>query len=583
MASAQNSVIDAQRTAHTPGKLPGVRMPIRFKIILPYLFLSIMLAVGAAYLITQIVFDSLEERFTNQLIESGKLASEWVYREEERMLASLRLLSNAGGVPEAIQARQAEDLRALMLGIVVDQQAEAVEVLDDQGYLLLSMHHRAGGNIEEYEFVKDGDQSFLQWEFIRNVVQQQSDQFSDKFSGVVAIDSTIYFMIASPVRNSAGQQVGTLLLGKSLPTFARQIREETLAQVSLYDFSGNVLQSTFSQPFYLKRELAAQTLHNQDEGSLSRGLRDLQVSNIDYQELLGPWEVRDNLDLGVLGVALPKSFYVQPDNVTRLQIVLLVSAAFFFIILMGISLARVITQPLIHLVHASTRVSNGDLHVQVQPRSNDEVTVLTVAFNQMVNNLQLSRDALLHAYDSTLEGWSKALELRDKETEGHTMRVTQMTVELARRLGLSQEELVQVQRGALLHDIGKMGIPDQILLKPGKLTEEEWVIMRKHPQYAYDMLSPIEYLRPALDIPYHHHEKWDGSGYPGRLRGEEIPIAARIFTVIDVWDALVSERPYKGMMRPDEALAVIKSQSGTHFDPRVVEAFVAYISTQYRF
>ena len=582
--SAPDLVVDPHRDVRarkrSNGGMPNIGMPIRAKIVIPYLFLSIMLAMGAAYLITQIVFDSLEERFTNQLIESGKLASEWVYREEERLLASLRLLANAKGVPEAVRERQAETLRELTFGIVVDNQEEAVEILDSQGYLLLSMRHRAGGNIEEYQFIKEGDSSFMDWEFVGNVVHKQPDKYSDKYSGLVHSEYGDYFYIAGPLLDTAGNQVGTILVGKSLETMTRQIREETLAQISLYSFSGDVLHSTFSQPTIMDAVHISQVLEVQDESSLTRNLRSIQVANIDYQEIVGPFEVRDNIDIGVIGAALPKTFYIRPDRVTRLQIVLLVGVTFFFVIITGVGLARVITRPLLNLVNASTQVSSGNLKVQVEPNSNDEVAVLTHAFNQMVHSLQNSRNALLHAYDSTLEGWSKALELRDKETKGHTLRVTAMTVDLARILGVDEESLVHIQRGALLHDIGKMGIPDNILLKPGRLTDEEWAIMRRHPQYAYDMLWPIEYLRPALDIPCHHHERWDGSGYPEHLKGEEIPFAARIFAVVDVWDALVSERPYKRSFSQEEAADEIRSQSGIQFDPRVVEAFLKYIADQ---
>lgn len=180
---------------------------------------------------------------------------------------------------------------------------------------------------------------------------------------------------------------------------------------------------------------------------------------------------------------------------------------------------------------------------------------------------------LAQAYDETLAGWAKALELRDQETEGHSQRVTEMTVQLAEAMGFSEAELVHVRRGALLHDIGKMGIPDNILLKPGPLTEEEWQIMRQHPVYAYEMLSPIEYLKPALIIPCYHHERWDGSGYPRGLKGTEIPLAARIFAVVDVWDALTSDRPYRSAWSPAKAYAHICEQSGTSFDPQVVQMF----------
>jgi HD-GYP domain-containing protein (c-di-GMP phosphodiesterase class II) len=178
------------------------------------------------------------------------------------------------------------------------------------------------------------------------------------------------------------------------------------------------------------------------------------------------------------------------------------------------------------------------------------------------------------AYDVTLEGWSKALDLRDKETEGHTQRVTEMTMRLARIIGFSDKELAYVRQGALLHDVGKLGIPDNILLKPGALTDEEWIIMRKHPVYAYEWLSPIAYLQPALDIPYCHHEKWDGSGYPRGLSGTSIPLAARIFAIVDVYDALTSDRPYRKAWTQEKVAGHIREQSRKHFDPAVAEAFL---------
>lgn len=193
---------------------------------------------------------------------------------------------------------------------------------------------------------------------------------------------------------------------------------------------------------------------------------------------------------------------------------------------------------------------------------------------QLFESLQQSNSELTLAYDATIEGWSCALDLRDKETEGHSLRVSEMAVELARAFGLNDAELVQVRWGSLLHDIGKMGVPDGILLKPSALTEDEWVAMRKHPVFAYEMLAPIRYLRLALDIPYCHHEKWDGSGYPRGLKGDQIPLTARIFAVVDVWDALTSDRPYRPAWTEEKALEHIRTSAGTHFDPQVVEAFI---------
>jgi PAS domain S-box-containing protein len=184
---------------------------------------------------------------------------------------------------------------------------------------------------------------------------------------------------------------------------------------------------------------------------------------------------------------------------------------------------------------------------------------------------------LQESYDETLNGWANALELREKETAVHSRHVVALSLKVAQVMGFSGEELVHLRRGALLHDIGKMGIPDSILLKPGPLTPQEWEVMREHPNYAYRFLSGIPYLRAALDVPYCHHEKWDGSGYPRQLKGEEIPLSARIFAVVDVWDALSSERPYRGAWSVERVIEYLREQSGKQFDPQVVEVFLKII------
>jgi len=195
----------------------------------------------------------------------------------------------------------------------------------------------------------------------------------------------------------------------------------------------------------------------------------------------------------------------------------------------------------------------------------------------LFQGLQKANTELLQAYDATIKGWSQAMDLRDRETEGHTERVTELCLQLAQAFKLSDEKLVYVRRGALLHDIGKLGVPDQILFKTGPLTEEEWIKMKKHPLFAYEMLASIDYLRPALAIPYCHHEKWDGTGYPRGLKGEQIPPEARIFALVDVWDALTSDRPYRPAWSQDAALEYIIQQRGKHFDPQVVDVFLGFM------
>jgi putative nucleotidyltransferase with HDIG domain len=197
---------------------------------------------------------------------------------------------------------------------------------------------------------------------------------------------------------------------------------------------------------------------------------------------------------------------------------------------------------------------------------------------EMFDKLQRSNSDLIRSYEATIEGWSAALDLRDNETEGHSLRVTEMTLKMAKMLGMSDEDLAHIRRGALLHDIGKVGIPDKILYKPGPLDEDEWKIMRNHPVFSYNLLAPIPFLKKALEIPYCHHEKWDGSGYPRGLEGDQIPLVARIFAVVDVWDALSWDRPYRKKWPQEDVVAYIVEQSGKHFDPEVVKLFVNCIN-----
>ena len=194
--------------------------------------------------------------------------------------------------------------------------------------------------------------------------------------------------------------------------------------------------------------------------------------------------------------------------------------------------------------------------------------------------LQDAHDHLREAYERTIEGWVRALDLRDRETEGHTQRVTELTLIVAATLGFTEEELLHIRRGALLHDMGKMAIPDEILQKPGPLNEAEWEKMRRHPIYAYEMLSPIAYLHRALEIPFYHHERWDGSGYPHGLKGEDIPLVARLFAIVDVWDALSTDRPYRKKMPRAEVIAYLNENAGRLFDPKLVDVFMNVIEKE---
>jgi HD-GYP domain-containing protein (c-di-GMP phosphodiesterase class II) len=203
--------------------------------------------------------------------------------------------------------------------------------------------------------------------------------------------------------------------------------------------------------------------------------------------------------------------------------------------------------------------------------------VVTRKESPMSDQSGTNLEALTQAFDMTLASGASALDMRDREGDGHAQRVADETVRLARSMGVPEEQLVHIRRGALLHDVGKTIIPDKILLKPGSLTESEWEVVRRHPLFGYKLLEAIEYLKPALDIPYCHHERWDGSGYPRGLKGEEIPLAARIFAIVDVREALLTRRPYRNPWQRDVVDSFIQSLSGTHFDPEVVKAFASLV------
>jgi putative nucleotidyltransferase with HDIG domain len=555
-----------------------IPLSIRAKIALPYVALATLLAFGAALIVTQIVFDTIEERFTNQLVEAGKLASERMVAEENHLLTAMRQLAFSEGIPTAIQESNESKLRDLAFGTTVNNQLEAVEFIDLSGNLILSMYHKKGGLIEEYDFLT-GDQSpLIDHDFVNKVVTKTTDGLGDKYSDLVETQKGLYFLVAGPVIDSQNKLIGVVVVGTSLDTLARQLREETLAQITFYDPQGNVLSSTFSTPSPLTPEITKSLLEQQDTISLERETtRSVEQSYLGYRELLGVWEGRGDVDLGVLGVSLGESFIISTTTTTRFQIIVLGATTLLLVLFFGISVSLLLTKPIMALVNAAKKVASGDYRVKVEPTSRDEIALLSRTFNEMIESINDSRLMILNSYDNTLEGWSNALELRDHETSGHSQRVTNLMKSMMDALGIDGETRVNYQRGVLLHDIGKMGIPDSILNKPGPLDVKERQIMQQHPIYAIEMLKNIEFLKPSLSIPYSHHERWDGTGYPLGLKGEEIPLEARIFAIVDVWDAITSDRPYRNSMSKEEAIQTIRNGNGTQFDPKLVDVFLKIV------
>lgn len=548
------------------------RVSIQTQIILPYMILVFFLLAAAAYIGTRILFDSIQERFTNQLIEAGKLASDGMVRQEDAMLATLRLLANTQGTAGALQNADADTLRRLALPVAVNVQQDAVMYLDVNGIAVLSMTRVPQGELTEYSY-SSGGSAMASWDIVRSVLHQKQDSHGDKFAGVETTPLGDYFFVAGPVYDAGGGLAGVVLVGQSARHLADALREQTLAQITLYAPGGRVVATTFADSPVLDSVTSGAVLRNQASDSLIRPLR---LSDIDYSEVLGAWKARGGT-IGVEGTAFAQNFLVRFSRQRWLLLLASAVTSLLLVTAVGLFIARNIGEPVQRLERAASRVADGDLNVHVRPSGRDEITELTREFNSMVDSLHQSRQDLVSAYDSTIEAWAKTLELYDNETLGHSQRVTELTLQLARSLGVPQEQLVQIRRGALLHDIGKLTVPIQILNKPGPLTPAEQEIVHRHPAAAYEILHGIGFLAGALDIPYCHHERWDGSGYPRGLQGQEIPLSARLFTAVDVWDALRSDRPYRKSLPRGEAIDLMLEGSGSLFDPDVVQALLKIV------
>ena len=364
-----------------------VRMPMRVKITLPYLLLAMVFALAAAYLISQVVLENVQNRFLNQLIESGKQSSDWMVREEDRLLSTLRLVVNSQGVASALTAGDAEKLRLAVLPVAANSSEEEIDLLDMNGISVMTMTHTSGGAPQDYTTTRGGAE-YPNWSFVQRVLVGEKDAQGDKFSGIAPGPLGEMFYVSGPVFDAQGKQIGLVLVGKTLSTLARQMSEDTLGRVSFYNLQGGPIASTLFvgvQSFPVDQQQVLATLKNQANSSRTR---DLIVSTIEYAEILGPWEARGGTDIGVVGVALPRAFLVRANQVTTIEIFILVAVAILMVTLVGFYLANLITRPLLRLVSASSEVAQGNLEVKVDAGGDDEFAVLAKSFNFMVAGLQ---------------------------------------------------------------------------------------------------------------------------------------------------------------------------------------------------
>ncbi len=392
---------EEQSSRKIQSDLPAVRMSVRLKIILPYLLLALLLAMGAGYVVSRVAIDTIEDRFINNLIEIGQLSTSWLVEEENNRLETLRLLAFTDGLSTAIHENDSEMLRELGLGLAINNQEEAIDILNSEGVALISIRHIAGSGRESYEFSR-GDDIFADAPFVQQVLNQQTDEHGDKFAGLIQAPWGNYFYIAGPIVNNENQFIGAVLIGRSISTIVAETREKllgeesTIAHVTLYSANGQLLETTLkdAEEINISEQSVVEILSRQEQDSQ---LRPIDVAGIEYREIIGPWEIRGGQDLGLVGVSLAETFLVRPSQQTQIQIYVLATLGLLLIIIVGMLLARRITQPLSQVVTAASEVSQGKWDVSVEPRGDDELAVLAHTFNYMISHLkegEIYRDLL---------------------------------------------------------------------------------------------------------------------------------------------------------------------------------------------
>lgn len=406
-----------QAEGHAPAKprateLPRIRMPVRLKIILPFVLLALVFAASAAYLISQYVVDSIRDRFDRQLLDAATLTADWMVREENTLLETLRLVANTEGLAQAVQNADAETVRRLVLPIAVNAQAEVVEVLDFQGVSVLSLYRQASG-----EYISQrGATIYSAWPMVQKVLARQQDAEGDKFADLATLNNTVHFYTAGPILNADGSLVGAVLVGQPLTQLARAIREQTLTHVSFYTPAGQPLVSTLGEldsAATLAADLATQIQQRAAEASY---FRNLETSSANYSEALAHWTSRNGQSLGLVGSAITQNFAAQPSAITQVQTFAVLLAGILFVIGAGWLIANHITRPLKRMVTAAEEVAHGNFQVKLQDDGSDEVSVLTHSFNRMVAGLQegsIYRDLLGRTVSPAVRE-----QLRDSFTSG---------------------------------------------------------------------------------------------------------------------------------------------------------------------
>jgi putative nucleotidyltransferase with HDIG domain len=547
---------------------PTRRLGVGYKVVLPFLGLSLIVGLIASTVASQQTGASASAELATLAVREEDNVDSAFGAIQQRQVVDLRTLTATDGVVAAVQASNSKTLQEALYPVVANQLPDLlrVSVLDSAGHELL---HLRADPTSPTRCICDGGRDLSAWPHVDDVLLGRQDSLGPKFVGVAADSDGAPILYTIGPLLASGSVVGAMMVGEPLLTLLRDLEDVGKVSLGLYLPNGTSLAASPRFPGSAPRLSLAQR-----EAALSGTVASLDMSDGRSELYYIPWQVRGAV-LGYAAVLVPSgSFTAAAGQVTPFLIGIFL-AALLLTLVAGYFVSRAITRPLSTLLKATAEVAEGRLDYRAPVTSGDELGQLAESFNHMTRSLELHAKRLAESTDETVLALAATIDARDHYTHGHSVRVAAYSLALAEAAGLAQDAIDAVRRGCLVHDIGKIGTPDRILGKPRRLTAQEERVMRDHPVLGHAMLSHLDWDARVFAIVRHHHERWDGNGYPDALAGADIPELARLVAIADTLDAMTSDRPYRSAYDFRMAANEIEAGAGSQFDPDMIRVFRA--------